>query len=526
MTLIGVDGSIDSTPADIYPRWPVQVSVTDIDEDRDSLTPDSFEVAVTNGGQTETLTVTETGNSTGVFEGSVGTVFSTVPSSGDGIVQAQAGDQIVFAYSDSLDATGSTVGRSDTTDVVGGDDGSVRATVVSQPGDTVRVRVTDADLSVSVEVTVENGRTTESESILLSAFSSGSSVYYGRFFTSAQTATPGDSTMEVAKGDTLTITYADTLTALGGTADQVDDDEVVDPFGDADGNTQVQAYDAAKVLLHCLTPYLTGVDSLSSNLDLYAFSTEAGSEGRINPYDASLILQKRVGILNRFPAQEPEADNHPQPETASRPKAIPDERLLALRPGDGYVAVWAERREGILSGSLTLSAAAGTVEMAAELSGYLSASRSQAQTLRIVFAGAVPATGPGELLRIHGMGLPEAQLVRASLNGGLLAVQTVDGDVGVRVPRQLALHPNVPNPFNPSTTISFDLPAAGYAQVEIFDVLGQQVRVLVDGELGAGFHRMEWDGRNSAGEAVANGVYLCRLTSTGRKLVQRMMLLK
>ena len=85
---------------------------------------------------------------------------------------------------------------------------------------------------------------------------------------------------------------------------------------------------------------------------------------------------------------------------------------------------------------------------------------------------------------------------------------------------------NAPNPFNPSTTISFDLPAAGYAQVEIFDVLGQQVRVLVDGELGAGFHRMEWDGRNSAGEAVANGVYLCRLTSTGRKLVQRMMLLK
>ena len=260
--LVGVDGTIGSDPAEIIPRWDIVVTVQDADENRDGLQPDSFEVGMTNGAQTEQLTLVETGVSTGIFTGSIGTVFSLSFSSDDGIVQASAGDALHLCYVDSLDGAGNTLQRCATTQVVGGSDGALRTTVASQPGDTVRVRVIDADLEGSVVVTAANGRTGEVESILLSSFGASDSLFFGRFFTSLQAGSSGDSTLQVAKGDVLAISYADTLTEQGGTAALSDDNEVVDPFGNADGNGQVQAFDAARVLLHSLTPFLSGLDSL------------------------------------------------------------------------------------------------------------------------------------------------------------------------------------------------------------------------------------------------------------------------
>ena len=404
VTLVGIDGVITSLPAEILPRWSIGVSVYDIDEDRDIGTRDAFAVAVTNDTQTETLMMTETGPSTGVFSGVIGTVFSLAPTSGDGIVQAKAGDQVVFTYADSLDADGETEDRTDATDVIGGTDGLIRTTVVSQPGDTVRVRVSDADLSDAVAVSVANPRTGETESILLSQFTSGESHFYGRFFTGTQAGAVGDSTLEVAKGDTLTITYGDTLTANGGTAAVGDDDEVVDPFGDAHPNGSVQAFDAAQVLIHRLSTYgggagtLSGLDSLSANGD------QSAPFGIIDGYDASLVLRKVVGLIDRFEVQAPDAVNHPQSETAARPKPVPRERRLALIPGEGYVSVWCADRSEIVSGELTLAGVQGQVVMGEELPAFLSMSRETRDGVRIVFAGAQSVSGPGELLRIRGVG--------------------------------------------------------------------------------------------------------------------------
>ena len=75
---------------------------------------------------------------------------------------------------------------------------------------------------------------------------------------------------------------------------------------------------------------------------------------------------------------------------------------------------------------------------------------------------------------------------------------------------------NYPNPFNPRTTIPFTLEREGWVRLRVYDLLGRPVRTLWDGLLPAGAQRLEWDGRNAAGQAVASGVYFYRLEAGGQ----------
>lgn len=85
---------------------------------------------------------------------------------------------------------------------------------------------------------------------------------------------------------------------------------------------------------------------------------------------------------------------------------------------------------------------------------------------------------------------------------------------------------NFPNPFNPSTTISFSLPETGRASLVIYNASGQKVRELVTGILNAGRHSVVWDGRDGDGKMVSSGVYISRLTMKDRAASNRMLLLK
>jgi len=78
-------------------------------------------------------------------------------------------------------------------------------------------------------------------------------------------------------------------------------------------------------------------------------------------------------------------------------------------------------------------------------------------------------------------------------------------------PRTIHLAQNFPNPFNPSTTISFELPQAAQVEVDILNTMGQRVRSLVNGYFGAGEHQVTWDGRDDAGQKVSSGVYFYML---------------
>jgi Tol biopolymer transport system component len=81
-------------------------------------------------------------------------------------------------------------------------------------------------------------------------------------------------------------------------------------------------------------------------------------------------------------------------------------------------------------------------------------------------------------------------------------------------PSSFSLEQNYPNPFNPETEISFVIPEASRVVVKIFNLLGTEVRTLVDEQREAGYHQARWNGKDEHGNSVASGVYLYRLQAT------------
>ena len=97
---------------------------------------------------------------------------------------------------------------------------------------------------------------------------------------------------------------------------------------------------------------------------------------------------------------------------------------------------------------------------------------------------------------------------------------------GPMIPDDYFLSPNYPNPFNPVTTIAFGLPSAGRVRLEVFNLLGQKVVVLVDERMPAGVHEISWHGNNDDGVAVSSGVYFYRLETAGFSETRKMLLIK
>ncbi len=81
------------------------------------------------------------------------------------------------------------------------------------------------------------------------------------------------------------------------------------------------------------------------------------------------------------------------------------------------------------------------------------------------------------------------------------------------LPKEFALRQNFPNPFNPSTTIRFELPVRAKVSIRIYNILGQEVYELANREFAAGFHGMQWNGINAQNRAVASGVYIYRVVA-------------
>ena len=114
-----------------------------------------------------------------------------------------------------------------------------------------------------------------------------------------------------------------------------------------------------------------------------------------------------------------------------------------------------------------------------------------------------------------------------------LLVRTRDGDefrstpASVTLPvRELALHQNVPNPFNPQTTIRYDLVSEGRVTLAIFDSSGRRIRTLVDEDQTPGSREVVWTGRDDAGNPVSSGVYFYVLDAGKERLTRKLVLLK
>ena len=116
---------------------------------------------------------------------------------------------------------------------------------------------------------------------------------------------------------------------------------------------------------------------------------------------------------------------------------------------------------------------------------------------------------------------------------GGLATSVYDGEPFARLPQSFDLEQNYPNPFNPTTTILYTLRSnvgsgakAARTNLEVYNILGNKVKTLVDEVQIPGTYSIVWDGRNQNGDKVASGIYFYRLTRGDDTQTKKMMLIK
>jgi hypothetical protein len=140
----------------------------------------------------------------------------------------------------------------------------------------------------------------------------------------------------------------------------------------------------------------------------------------------------------------------------------------------------------------------------------------------------IPAREDGRYVYVDTLAAPGERyyytLEDVSKNG----LRTKHGPIAVtwNLPDNFSLEQNYPNPFNPTTRIRFQLPRAEKVKLLIYNLMGQQIRTLVDGKLNAGYYELTWDGCDDLGQRVGSGVYYYRLSAPVFHGTKKMLLVK
>jgi hypothetical protein len=108
----------------------------------------------------------------------------------------------------------------------------------------------------------------------------------------------------------------------------------------------------------------------------------------------------------------------------------------------------------------------------------------------------------------------------------LIHYGTLNQNENTELPTKYALHQNYPNPFNPITAIHYDLPERSHVMIMVYDIVGHEIRTLVNDQQNAGFNFIVWNGKDRFGRTVGTGVYFYRISSEGFIKTRKMILLK
>ena len=266
-------------------------------------------------------------------------------------------------------------------------------------------------------------------------------------------------------------------------------------YGDVTGNGSITADDATWVL-----EYLVRIRS-----DIDVTRADVSGNGRVRAYDAALIIARVINPGYVFPVEGGGSLERPSATAA---------RVLSVREEGSDWVLTMDNASGIVSGEISLSTA-GNGSFDVSGASLIAANRT-GDVLRVSFVRN-PADG-NELFRLRPTDAAAMPTVlEAEVNEGAI-------DVAIAAPLCLSLGQNTPNPFNPTTAISFTLPEAGHATLAVYTVTGQLVRTLADGSMQAGQHVVDWNGRDALGHDVATGIYLYRLVTAQGAQTRRMVL--
>ena len=309
--------------------------------------------------------------------------------------------------------------------------------------------------------------------------------------------------------------------------------------GDVSLNGSIQAFDASMILKWL-------ADSTTNPLnDLQKLVADVSANGSIMAYDASLVLQYVVGKIKIFPIEF----NREIKGTATTPLLAKRASVTSIGLGNAQVnrgdqvtlTLNADGLNDVVSADIELSYDKSVLKpisvQAADLAAEASVQTKFGDgSIRAFVASANPLASNGALLSITFEALTDVRgkvdskvsFAGLHLNETDVKAQATAGTVEViGRPLSYSLEQNYPNPFNPSTTIAYQVPNDGVrVRLEIYNITGQLVRVLVDGEQAAGEYHVTWDGMDAAGARVSSGMYFYRLTSGDFVSVKKMMMLK
>ena len=114
----------------------------------------------------------------------------------------------------------------------------------------------------------------------------------------------------------------------------------------------------------------------------------------------------------------------------------------------------------------------------------------------------------------------------ASERSVVVDITVLWADLGIAIPDEFAIHQNYPNPFNPVTTLRYDLPEQGHVRITIYDMLGRDVKTLINGYQDPGYKSINWDATNDYGKPVSAGMYLYQIQAGEYMQTKKMVYLK
>jgi len=103
---------------------------------------------------------------------------------------------------------------------------------------------------------------------------------------------------------------------------------------------------------------------------------------------------------------------------------------------------------------------------------------------------------------------------------------SIDSEINGKVPKEFALKQNHPNPFNPETEITFDLPKSSQVTLTIYNMLGQPIRTLINNKMPAGSHKVIWHGLNDTGQPMPSGIYIFIMESGSFQQIKKALLMR
>ncbi len=287
---------------------------------------------------------------------------------------------------------------------------------------------------------------------------------------------------------------------------------IIPVYGDVDQNGQIQAADAAVIL-----KYLVGIDSL----DIQSLANaDATNNGFVSALDATAILKYVVHLVNSLPADSSTMG----PLTAqgviamnssiSSPLGSVVEVPLNLSQGNNILSF--EGKIKFDPNDLSWRSIAWSPLLSSF--NIVVAVDSTAGTIRFAGAGSLPDGNEGKFASLFFLskkdGKSAVALQDLRWNEGQKATNVSSTNIvtsveqnKLKIPTEFLISQNYPNPFNPSTAIRYGLPQRSMVTIEVFNSLGQTVKVLASGVEDVGYHEVEWNAY------VSSGIYFYRIAA-------------